>query len=523
MEDRKQFKNLLRPIQKQLLVQLIIKEVQLLLVFAGALSLLLLVLARFIVIPFVNYYFLSFILALFIIFIIRIWRKRPKLHEAVIIYNHFVPDDRVLTAYSFLKTEGIMAAIQLSDAVKQMKSTSEKVYKRKKQYFYPNWLFLSLVFTAAAIFLFVSPNENINLAKQKEKEIKLVTEAEKKLREEIKKEKDPEVKKTLQEAVDKMGEKKSAEEALKELAKQKKELELKALKEKEKQMTIENWKNELKNNGLSDLEKVLNEKNLEAIEKELAKLNEKWNGLTDEQKKAFNQLAENDSQLNEEELAKLMEQIESVLNSEEFLAQLAAAQQALQKAGLAMQNQMASNGIPPGQFAFSPPGQSSNGANPSGGQPSGQSSNGQQSGQNPQGSSGGNSSGNGAGNGSGAGSGNGSGSGSGSGSGAGSGNGSGAGGLGAGKGQGSRELLTIPGQLEGQTNVERDTGGLGEGSPAQQTEGSGPVLKGSIKPYDEVFETYEKAYRQSTDRYKLPADLEEIVKNYFTNIDPNKE
>ncbi|MEH7388772.1 hypothetical protein V7149_17945 [Bacillus sp. JJ1503] len=520
MEDRKQFEKLLRPIQKQLLVQLIIKEVQLLLVFAGALSLFLLVLARFIVIPFVNYYFLSIMLTLFIIFIIRIWRKRPKKYEAAIIYNHFVQDDRVLTAYSFLKTQGVIAALQLSDAVKHMKNTSEMVYKRKKHFFYPKWLFLSLAFTAAAIFLFVSPNENINLAKQKEKEIKLVAEAEKKLKEEIKKEKDPEVKKALQEAADKMAEKKSAEEALKELAKQKKELELKALKEKEKQMALENWKNELKNNGLSDLEKLLNEKNLKAIEKELAKLNEKWNGLTEEQKMAFNQLAENDRQLTEEELAKLMEQIESALNSEEFLAQLAAAQQALQKTGLAMQNQMASNGIPPGELAFAPSGQPSTGANPSGSQPSGQSSNGQQPGQNPQGPSGGNSSGSGQGNGAGSGSGNGSGSGSG---GSGSGSGSGSGGLGAGKGQGSRELLTIPDHLDGQTNIETDKGGLGEGSPVEQTEGSGPVLKGSIKPYDEVFKTYEHAYRQSTDRYKLPADLEEIVKNYFTNIDPNKE
>lgn len=516
MEDRKQFEKLLRPIQKQLLVQLIIKEVQLLLVFAGALALILLGLARFIVIPFVHYYFFSIILALFIVFINRIWRKRSKKYEAALIYNRFVPDDRVLTAYSFLKTEGIMASLQLSDAVKHMKNTSEKVYKRKKQYFYPRWLLLSLAITAAAIFLFVFPNENINLAKQKEKEIKLVAEAKKELKEEIKKEKDPEVKKALQEAADKIAEKKSAEEALKELAKQKKELELKALKEKEKQLALENWKNELKNNGLSDLEKILNEKSLEAIEKEISKLNEKWDELTEEQKMAFNQLTDNDRQLTEEELAKLMEQIESALNSDEFLAQLAAAQQALQKTGLAMQNQMASNGIPPGQLAFAPPAQPSNQANSPGSQPSGQNGNGQQPGQNPQGSSGGNSSGSGTGSGSGSGSGPGSG-------GSGSGSGSGSGGLGAGKGQGSRELLTVPDQLNGQTNIETDNGGLGEGSPAEQTEGSGPVLKGSIKPYDEVFETYEKAYRQSTDRYKLPADLEEIVKNYFTNIDPNKE
>ncbi|KAB2337478.1 hypothetical protein F7731_07680 [Cytobacillus depressus] len=516
MEERKQFARLLKPVQNQLLFQLVMKEIQLLLLFAGALSLALLLLARLIVIPFINYYFITLILVLFVITIIRIWMNRPTMHGAAVIYNKYVPDDRVMTAYSFLNAEGIIASLQLSDALVHMKKSSNIVYKRKKNYFYPKWLLLFLTLTVGACFLWMFPNENIQLAKQKEKEIKLVAETKKKLKEEIKKEKDPEVKKALQEAKDKLGEMKSAEEALKELAKQKKELELKALREKEKQTALENWKTQLKNNGISDLEKMLNQKNLAAIEKELSKLNEKWNELSEEQKQALSQLTENEGQLSEEELAKLMEQIESALNSEEFLAQLAAAQGALQKVGLSMQNQMAANGMPSGQLAFSTQSQSNQG-NTSGNKQGGQNSNGQSPNQNNQNTSGGN--GSGSGQGSAGGNGNGIGSGSGSGSGA----GSGAGGPGAGKGQGAREFLTIPEPIEGQTNIETDTGQLGEGSPVHQTEGPGPVLKGSIRPYSEVFEAYEKAYRQSTDRYKLPADLEEIVKNYFTTIDPNEE
>lgn len=94
---------------------------------------------------------------------------------------------------------------------------------------------------------------------------------------------------------------------------------------------------------------------------------------------------------------------------------------------------------------------------------------------------------------------------------------------GAGLGQGSRELLTIPERFQGDTNVETDAGTIGEGQTGQQSEGTGPVLKGNIRPYSEVFESYEQAYRQSTERLDLPADLGDIVKNYFSTIDPNEE
>jgi hypothetical protein len=84
-------------------------------------------------------------------------------------------------------------------------------------------------------------------------------------------------------------------------------------------------------------------------------------------------------------------------------------------------------------------------------------------------------------------------------------------------------MLTIPERLQGGTNVETDNGNIGEGAPGQQSEGSGPILKGTIRPYSEVFQSYEQAYRQSTERVDLPADLGDIVKNYFSTIDPNKE
>ncbi|HWJ76600.1 MAG TPA: hypothetical protein VNR61_00800, partial [Niallia sp.] len=127
------------------------------------------------------------------------------------------------------------------------------------------------------------------------------------------------------------------------------------------------------------------------------------------------------------------------------------------------------------------------------------------------------------GNGSGQGNGNGSGQGNGTGSGKGNGQGNGSGGSGAGLGSGSRELLTIPEKVNGKQNQEVDTGKLGEGKQGELQEGEGPVLKGSITPYEQVFSKYEKAYRESTARYNLPKDLENIVKNYFTDIKPNEK
>src|SRR5690606_41123798 len=121
MEDRVQFLKFLNPVRRQLLFEMILKEVQLLLAFAGAVCFLLLLTARFIVIPFLSYYFYSAMFLLIIVFIFKTWRNRPGLSEAASVYNQFVPDDRVTTGFSFLNDEGVVAQLQLADAVKQMK------------------------------------------------------------------------------------------------------------------------------------------------------------------------------------------------------------------------------------------------------------------------------------------------------------------------------------------------------------------------------------------------------------------
>ncbi|MBX9972373.1 hypothetical protein [Cytobacillus firmus] len=527
VENRNQYLRLLKPVKRQLLFQLIVKEFQVFLLSAAVLTFFLMMAARFFVIPFLQNYLLLilFLSALYAAF--RIWKRRPDMTQAASLYNTFVAEDRVITAYSFLHDDGILARLQLADAVKHMKKVHHQVLVRKKTYILPKPFLMFLSFLGLAVLLYMIPGEKMELALKQEKEIKIVEEAKEKLEKKAEKEKNPEVKKALEEAKDKIAEKKSAEEALKELAKQTKSLELKAMKEKEKSLALENMKNDLDKSGLEQLSRMLKEKDLASFREELSKLDKQRTELDEDQRNTLKELTGSEVPLSEEELSSLLDQLEKALQSEEFVKQLAAAQDALQRSGISLQQQMAANGMTPGQLAFAPPGQPGSSGNASNTPQQGQQNNSnQQNKQNQAGNSSNSGNGSGSGSGSGSGNGNGSGNGSGSGSGTGAGSGSGSGsglGGGAGLGQGSRDLLTIPSGMEGKTNIENDNGSLAQGSPGQQLEGEGPVLKGNIRPYSEVFGNYEKSYRQSTDRYKLPADLEEIVKNYFTSIDPDKE
>ncbi|MED4783863.1 hypothetical protein [Brevibacillus choshinensis] len=125
--------------------------------------------------------------------------------------------------------------------------------------------------------------------------------------------------------------------------------------------------------------------------------------------------------------------------------------------------------------------------------------------------------GSGQGNGSGSGSGNGSGNGSGSGSGSGSGKGSG-----AGLGTGSHELVTVPSARIGGENGPTDTvgGPLGAGPSESRQSGNTQVSTGGTLPYEEVYGQYEQFARESMEKGNIPGDYQEVVKQYFSNIEP---
>lgn len=128
------------------------------------------------------------------------------------------------------------------------------------------------------------------------------------------------------------------------------------------------------------------------------------------------------------------------------------------------------------------------------------------------------------GNGSGTGTGAGSGSGTGTGAGgAGSGNGSGgsgAGGNGAGTGEGGRHLVTTPRSMAGSGNVQQD-GGPSTGGQTQ-TGGESPMLDGTTRPYEEVYSEYAAEAKQALGRSQLPSSMQNKVKQYFDEIQPDR-
>ncbi|QCJ42033.1 hypothetical protein FAY30_09050 [Bacillus sp. S3] len=524
MEDKQLYFQLLKPIRRQLLRNRIITELHYWLLTVLAFSVLILSAARIVVIPYYHEMIWYGGFFMLLVFVFRCWRSQPGYREAASLFNDYIPDDRVITAFSFIDDDGMLQKLQLAEALTFMKKEQHHVLSRKKHEVRPKWLLMAVLLLGLAILLQYFPNQNLQLAVVKETESKIVKKAVKKLGEKIDKEKNEEKKKALQQAQEIIAKSPELKKAVEELEKQKKELELKALKQKEQLEKLHSLQQELKNMDVSQLAAALNEEDMKKIKKELERFNQKFDSLSESEKQAFSKLSGLNRQLSEKELAELTKKISEALNSENVMNQLADAQAALGEAAESLQTEMLRNGLQPQQVALNSPTQSNggqtnkqngkNGSSKTGSQGGGQ---GKQSAGN--GSQGiGNATGSGNGSGQGTGSGNGNGSGQGTGSGKGTGSGSG-----AGLGQGSRQLLTIPEKAAGKDNLETDTGAIGNGSPSEQYEGNGPILKGQLRSYQEVYGTYAEAYRNSTDRVKLPSDLEEIVKNYFLLLDPNKE
>ncbi|MGG4266348.1 hypothetical protein [Peribacillus simplex] len=518
ISDEGQFLKLLKPIQQQLLMQLLFKEGQLLLLAVAVWSFLLLFIARLMVIPFIlNYFFIGFI-CLLAFFLYRAVKRKPDIKMTASLFNQFVPDDRVVTGFAFLGNTGELETLQLRDAIRLMKIHQAKVLSRKKRWFYPKWLTSAFCLAICVLLFIFFPNKEMQEAQKLEKEVKIVEEVKKELEKKANKSKDPAVEKALKEVKKKIALEKDGEKALEALAKQSSELQLKEVKQKEKQKLLDKWQEQTKNSGFSELAKALTQKDMSKVEKELQKLNEKWDELPDEQKQALESLTVQENPLSDEELEALIKQLEEAMKSDELVKQLAEANQAIQQAGTQLQNQLSQNGMPPTQLAFTnnkgaqgnkaanqPLGQPSTSASPNA-QPNSQSGNSapNQQGQGQQGGQGGQQ-----------------GVGQGQQSGQGGNGGGGKGGTKGGTGQGPREMLTVPEMTDGKQNTETDNGQLGEGS-GEEEEADGPVLKGNLRNYEEVYQQYENSYRQSTERVRLPSDLNNLVKNYFKKLDPER-
>lgn len=245
------------------------------------------------------------------------------------------------------------------------------------------------------------------------------------------------------------------------------------------------------------------EKLKEALEKAADAL--KNGKLTKEQEEALKELAE--------ELAKAAEAKNSSDEASEAASELAAA---LASQGLTLADKMSAAGMKVSdawstggsaeamaQAGLSPGEQGEGGENPSGGE---QGKGGSQG----QGGAGSGGQGQGAGSG-----------GSGSGTGSGRGHGQGAGAGGAGLGTGSRELVTTPRDLKGGGNVQGDKGPLKGSGGEVQKGGVSPTVPGSSRPYEEVYKDYAAEARKTLGRSQLPEQMQGLVEDYFTGINPN--
>ncbi|MGP7817536.1 hypothetical protein [Niallia sp. 01092] len=535
MDNEKQFLSLLKPIKRSLLMELLAKELHFLLLEAGGVLLFGYLLANIFVIPFIYWYIFACCGVILLVFIIRLWMKYPTSKQAVALFNEYVAEDYAITAFHYLHSNGAKEQVVVQQALQEMKIKQFQVFQRKKNYFYPKLMILAFLCFASYAVLLQFPSSAFQFGKEKEKEIKVIAKTKKELDKKITKEPNKNIADTLKKIDKELNKSDTVKKALHSIEKETKKLQLKSNKEINKKTALENTEKQLKDSGLNSLAEALAQKNAKLLEKEWKDANRQYKSLTAEQKNALNQLSGYDRKLTEEQLKQMMKQMEDMLQSESKLQELASAQNELASLNHYLQQQSTANGITTpntntNTAANTNPSSNTNqtaqnNTNPNANNGAGRNNPSNPNGNNGNGSENGKGSGNGNGSGSGNGSGNGNGNGNGNGSGSASGSGSGigAGGSGASFGTGSRELLSIPDKVKGKQNQETDTGVLGNGKQGELSEGNGPVLKGNVQPYDQVYADYEQSYRESTDRYKLPSDLEGIVKNYFSTINPNEK
>ncbi|MBS4198779.1 hypothetical protein KHA93_03825 [Bacillus sp. FJAT-49732] len=512
MDARKAFYSLLNKVRLQLQTEHAVKEIQYYLLTCSGFTFCLFIMARFFVIIDTNVYIMVFVSISAIFFFIKFWVTRPDFKRAAYIYDQYCGENRTTTALSFIEKEETVYTLQRKEALFHMKKVEAHVSKRNKKYVAPFSLGLSLFFIAMTSVMIFLPNEKMAEAEQLKKEKAIVQETKKELEKLVKKKTDPIIKKAIETALDELKDIKQANEALKKLNKQSNELMLQKTHADENKTALNRVIKKLESGNFNELAKALQEQNKEMLEKGIQKLQEQLSQLNYEQKELLSQLIQSQSnQLSSEDIHSLQKQLTALMEKASQSSHLADSQKIMQRASETLVERMLTNNIQPSTKIAQSQGNNSNG-NTTTNNPQHQ-QNGQQNGS----SSVNGSQGQGQSQGQGGSGGNGNGGNSGS-----NGNGNGNSNSGAGFGMGSR-TLTIPETLDGKINIEKDKGKMGEGKPAEQGEGKGPVLKGTIRPYEEVYNQYEKSSRESTNRLQLPSELESIVKNYFSKIKPDRE
>ena len=466
MDRRKTLRQFVTRAKRSLNIEKYIPSLQYGILLAVVFYTAILLLSRLFVLPYYHNIALFFGVSVFLLTIVYLVVKRVKTHDALIRLDAFYPHNELVTALSLNDDMNPLVNSILQKAVLESNDSFERFKQRKKSLWRPKALISLLFFSIAIGVLYIFPSPTQQEAVTIEKENEAIDKLEKEVAELEKKATNDEVKKQLQELLNKLKQVDSSEEALREVVKKQKELKLQ-------------------------------EQNLKEKRDLASKGNDGAEGLTSEE---------------EERLKELLD-IQNLLTKSASLAQTALSQLG-KPISFELQNAIASeSGSSPSEEG-SPnqdggnSGDSSNTDNSQGQQNNGESNQGSgENGSQGQGTNG--SQGQGSGNGSGS-----QGNGSGSGTGQGQGNGNG-----AGFGQGGRDLLSIPRRIGENGELIVDGGPLGEGSPIEEQDGPVPVTKGTIRPYEEVIGQYKDRYMESSERMQLPKDLQEIVQSYFSSLE----
>ncbi|TLS38239.1 ATP-binding protein [Pseudalkalibacillus caeni] len=529
MNDKNLLVSMLKVMHRKLLFRHFSKWTLYALLAGSCLGFLIAVTGRLFVIPFLEEKLLWASFFVFVIVLVYSFYKRPGQMGAAIEFDAYTGEERVSTSLSCLEQENVMSELQRRDTVRHMKAVLPKIEQIKPFLFHPRSSMATglLVILVYASFLF--PNGVMEMAEKKEIEKETVAEAKKEVKKlaekrEQQKQANGEAKKLKKE----MAGAETAEESLQKLLQTEEKLNKLTKEAETAERSLASLSEKAASPKLNQLSEALKQLDEKKVSEALKELKQKTDSLSEADKNALQEMQkewsgkDSKSALTEEELQKLIENLEQSLEKRIAQAkaanQLAALQQNVQSIAGSLNNTMLSSNLPGGVQSLS----FNNGAVANSGNNAGDNQAAQNSQQNSNGGKG-NGNNSGSGKGSGTGTGNGNGSGVGQGSGSGTGNGSGSGGNGAGLGQGSREFLTVPERLNGDSNVETDKGELGEGAGEQQYGAGSPVLRGNLTPYREVYGSYEKAYRESVQRMQLPGYLEDVVKGYFSELDQEGE
>ncbi|WRP08267.1 hypothetical protein U9J35_08955 [Rossellomorea aquimaris] len=490
--ETQQFLQLLRQMRKKLWVNQLWYYIQLLLVYAGVFALCIVSIAALVVIPYWERILWVGCASIFIGVVILIYRRRATLKDSALAYDRFVDDNRVTAAYSSLHSGHALSSLVVHDALKKMIRAHTEVLKYRKKKIKPSFLLSSGILILLSLLIFTQWDDSFQEANRIEKEKEIIADSNKRITEQAKKKENASIKEKLLRENEELEKVTEATKRYDEIIKKVKELELQKKSIEKQNEKLQEAKKKIA--VVENVDKALQEKNSDKFQRA-------FNQMSKEQRDQLLMALKSQDIDSLEELSELMKESNSV---DEQLDQLAKLQDELQNEAEFLKNAIGKSDTT-GSDSL---------AQNSGKATSNQANSKSQANKDPSSSANGNQPGNSNSNSPGQG---------GNENGAGTGNGSSPeAGNGAGKGQGSREMLSVPEEIEGQNHIERDTGQLGEGEQGERFESTGPVQKGTLRPYEEVYQDYYSSYRKSSDRSMIPKDLEKIVQSYFSEIDPGE-